>query len=63
MREGCNPRTIAAGSVYLASREVAPKVVTQREVAEIAGMAEYTIREFVIWASGELGLLNAGPSQ
>ena len=63
MREGCNPRTIAAGSVYLASREVEPRAVTQREVAEIAEMAEYTIREFVIWASGELGLLNAGTSQ
>ena len=63
MREGCNPRTIAAGSVYLASRGVEPKAVTQREVAEIAGMAEYTVREFVIWASGELGLLNAAPSQ
>ena len=63
MREGCNPRTIAAGSVYLASREVEPRAVTQREVAEIAEMAEYTVREFVIWASGELGLLNAGPSQ
>ena len=62
MREGCNPRTIAAGSVYLASRGVEPRAVTQREVAEIAGMAEYTVREFVIWANEELGLLNAGPS-
>ena len=62
LREGCNPRTIAAGSVYLASKEVEPRAVTQREVAEIAGVAEYTVREFVLWASSEQGPLKAGPA-
>ncbi|MDG7006655.1 MAG: hypothetical protein JRN06_00255 [Nitrososphaerota archaeon] len=62
LREGCSPRTIAAGSVYLASREVEPRAVTQREVAEIVGVAEYTVREFTLWATKELGPLNAGPS-
>jgi transcription initiation factor TFIIIB Brf1 subunit/transcription initiation factor TFIIB len=62
LREGCNPRTIVAGSVYLASREVEPRAVTQRDVAEIAGVAEYTVREFVCWASSELGPLKAGPA-
>jgi len=61
LREGCSPRTVAAASVYLASREVGPRAVMQREVAEIAGVAEYTVREFVIWAK-KMGPLNAGPS-
>ncbi len=47
---GLNPRTVAAGSVYLANLERGPKVVRQREAAETLGMAEYTIREFCIRA-------------
>jgi len=47
MEEGRNPRTVAAGAVYMASMEVGPRAATQREVAEIIGIAEYTIREFV----------------
>jgi transcription initiation factor TFIIIB Brf1 subunit/transcription initiation factor TFIIB len=60
--EGRNPRTIAAGSVYIASKEAVPGVVTQRVLAQIAGVAEYTVREFVETASRESGPLNAGPS-
>ena len=62
LKDGRNPRTVAAGSVYIASRRVAPRAVMQREVAESVGVTEYTIREFCGWASKELGPLNAGPS-
>jgi hypothetical protein len=60
--EGRNPRTLAAGSVYLASREVGPRVITQREVAETLEVAEYTVREFVDYVRRELcfGPLNGG---
>lgn len=56
MGEGRSPRTLTAGSVYLASREAGPKVVTQKEVAEALGVAEYTVREFVAIVSNEFGL-------
>ena len=62
MKDGRNPRTVAACSVYIASRKMAPRAVMQREVAESVGVTEYTIREFCGWASKELGPLNAGPS-
>ena len=60
--EGRNPRTIAAGSVYIACKEAAPGVVPQKALAQIAGVAEYTVREFVATVSKESGPLNAGPS-
>jgi len=44
---GFSPRTVAAGSVYLAARTVSRKTFTQREAGEALGMAEYTVREFV----------------
>jgi transcription initiation factor TFIIIB Brf1 subunit/transcription initiation factor TFIIB len=44
---GFNPRTVAAGSVYLASHAVSVKTFTQREAGEALGMTEYTVREFV----------------
>ncbi|MDG6947476.1 MAG: hypothetical protein JRN44_03010 [Nitrososphaerota archaeon] len=47
MEEGRNPRTIAAGCVYIASREGDSRPLTQKDVAETVGIAEYTIREFV----------------
>ena len=47
---GLSPRTVAAGSVYLANLSIGPKMVRQREAAETLGMAEYTIREFCIRA-------------
>lgn len=43
---GFNPRTIAAGSVYLASIGLSPKTITQREAAETLGIKEYTVREY-----------------
>ena len=58
--EGRNPRTIAAVSVYLASQGVAPRAVTQREVAEIVGVAEYTVREFAAFADREFGPVKCG---
>jgi transcription initiation factor TFIIIB Brf1 subunit/transcription initiation factor TFIIB len=54
--EGRSPRTLTAGSVYLASREAGPRVVSQRDVAEALGIAEYTVREFVAAVSREFGL-------
>ena len=54
--EGRNPRTLAAASVYLAAREAGPKAVTQKQVAETLGVAEYTVREFVAIVSRQLGL-------
>ncbi|MDG7012416.1 MAG: hypothetical protein JRN17_04935 [Nitrososphaerota archaeon] len=59
--EGRNPRTIAAVSVYLASQAVAPRAVTQREVAEVAGVAEYTVRDFAAFADREFGPVKCGP--
>jgi transcription initiation factor TFIIIB Brf1 subunit/transcription initiation factor TFIIB len=59
--EGRNPRTIAAVSVYVAAQAVAPRAVMQREVAEIAGVAEYTVREFAALADRELGPVKCGP--
>ena len=43
---GFSPRTIAAGSVYVASLALSAKTFTQREAGETLGMAEYTVREF-----------------
>jgi transcription initiation factor TFIIIB Brf1 subunit/transcription initiation factor TFIIB len=44
---GFSPRTVAAGSVYVASLTVLEKkTLTQREAAETLGIAEYTVREF-----------------
>ncbi len=64
MAEGRSPRTLAAAAVYIASKEVVPGVVTQRDVAETMGVSEYSTREFVAKASRGLGLgpLNGGPS-
>jgi len=54
--EGRSPRTLTAVCIYLASREAGPRVVSQREIAESLGIAEYTIREFVATVSHEFGL-------
>jgi transcription initiation factor TFIIIB Brf1 subunit/transcription initiation factor TFIIB len=43
---GFSPRTVAAGSVYVASQSMLVRAFTQREAAETLSMAEYTIREF-----------------
>jgi len=42
---GFSPRTVAAGSVYLAARVVSRKTFTQREAGEALGMAEYARHE------------------
>ena len=56
VKDGRNPRTVAAGSVYIASRKMAPRAVMQREVADSVGVTEYTIREFCGWAAKEMAL-------
>src|SRR5437870_9700251 len=43
---GFSARTIAAGSVYVASLAFSAQTFTQREAGETLGMAEYTVREF-----------------
>ena len=43
---GFSPRTIAAGSVYVASLGISPRIFSQREAGETLGMAEYTVRDF-----------------
>jgi len=51
---GYSPRTVAAGSVYVASLKVlAKRTITQREAAETLGIAEYTVREFCCRARDE----------
>jgi hypothetical protein len=41
-----SPRTVAAGSVYVASLAISSRKFSQREVGETLGMAEYTVRDF-----------------
>lgn len=60
--EGRNPRTIAAVSVYVASREMEPRAVTQRELAEIAGVTEYTVRDFCASVTRKVGPSTPSPS-
>ncbi len=43
---GFSPRTVAAGSVYVASLSMSAKTFSQKDAGEALGMAEYTIREF-----------------
>jgi transcription initiation factor TFIIIB Brf1 subunit/transcription initiation factor TFIIB len=43
---GFSPRTVAAGSVYVASLSMAARTFTQKEAAETLSMAEYTVRDF-----------------
>ena len=59
---GTNPRTEAAAAVYLASRKMGPKVLTQKQVAEALQVAEYTVREFTGWARQALPALNGEPA-
>jgi len=58
---GWSPRTVAVSSVYLASREMPNKGITQREAAETLDMAEYSVREFCCWARRVLGPAAPGP--
>jgi len=43
---GFSPRTVAAGSVYVASLSMSRRTFTQKEAAETLSMAEYTVRDF-----------------
>jgi transcription initiation factor TFIIIB Brf1 subunit/transcription initiation factor TFIIB len=43
---GFSPRTVATGSVYLASLAISSRKFSQREAGETLGMAEYTVRDF-----------------
>ena len=58
---GFNPRTVAAGSVYLASLAMRPKTFTQREAAETLGIREYTVREYCSRRLNEEFVTPGGP--
>ena len=58
---GFNPRTVAAGSVYLASLAIRPKTFTQREAGEVLGIKEYTVREYCCRRLNEAGESRFGP--
>ena len=58
---GANPRTVAASSVYLASREMPPKAFTQGEAAQTLDMAEYSVRDFCCWGREVLASAAPGP--
>ena len=68
-RRGFSPRTVAAGSVYVASLAMSSKkTFTQREAGETLGMAEYTVREFcgrmrqeMVPAESQVRLVKSGP--
>ena len=60
---GFSPRTIAAGSVYVASLALSAKIFTQREAGETLGMAEYTIREFCCRTRNRRGATEGLPVQ
>ena len=58
---GFNPRTVAAGSVYLASLAMRPKTFTQKEAAETLGIREYTVREYCCRRLNEEFVTPGGP--
>ena len=60
---GFSPRTIAAGSVYVASLALSAKTFTQREAGETLGMAEYTVREFCCRTRNRRGATEGLPVQ
>ena len=55
---GFNPRTVAAGSVYLASLAMRPKTFTQREAGEALGIKEVH-RPGVLLPEAERGVRDA----
>ena len=61
-QRGTNPRTEAAAAVYLASRQIGPRTVTQRDAAETLQVAEYTVREFTGWARQAFPALYGEPA-
>jgi transcription initiation factor TFIIIB Brf1 subunit/transcription initiation factor TFIIB len=53
--KGFSPRTIAAGSVYLALSSVCPGAVSQETVAQMLGISQYSVKEFCAWYRSESG--------
>jgi len=53
--KGFSPRTIAAGSVYLALSSVCRGAVSQETVAHILGISQYAVKEFCAWYRSESG--------
>jgi transcription initiation factor TFIIIB Brf1 subunit/transcription initiation factor TFIIB len=53
--KGFSPRTIAAGSVYLAFSSVCPRAVNQETVAQMLGISQYAVKEFCAWYRSESG--------
>jgi transcription initiation factor TFIIIB Brf1 subunit/transcription initiation factor TFIIB len=52
---GFSPRTIAAGSVYLAVSSVCRGAVSQETVAQMLGISQYAVKEFCAWYRSESG--------
>jgi transcription initiation factor TFIIIB Brf1 subunit/transcription initiation factor TFIIB len=52
---GFSPRTIAAGSVYLAVSSVCPRAVSQETVAHMLSISQYAVKEFCAWYRSESG--------
>jgi len=53
--KGFSPRTIAAGSVYLALSSVCRGAVSQETVAHMLGISQYAVKEFCAWYRSESG--------
>jgi transcription initiation factor TFIIIB Brf1 subunit/transcription initiation factor TFIIB len=53
--KGFSPRTIAAGSVYLAFSSVCRGAVNQETVAQMLGISQYAVKEFCVWYRSENG--------
>jgi transcription initiation factor TFIIIB Brf1 subunit/transcription initiation factor TFIIB len=53
--KGFSPRTIAAGSVYLAVSSLCPGAVSQETVAQMLGISQYAVKEFCAWYRSESG--------
>jgi len=54
--KGFSPRTIAAGSVYLALSSVCRGAVSQETVAHMLSISQYGVKEFCAWYRSESGL-------
>jgi len=52
---GFSPRTIAAGSVYLAFSSICRGAVNQETVAYMLGISQYAVKEFCAWYRSEKG--------
>jgi transcription initiation factor TFIIIB Brf1 subunit/transcription initiation factor TFIIB len=54
-RKGFSPRTIAAGSVYLALSSICRGAVSQETVAHMLSISQYAVKEFCAWYRSESG--------